>query len=126
MNDPVTEALSALTRYFVEDATMGETLDRVCEALLHAIPPAQMAGISMSVEGRTGTYIFSHPDVPDIDHKQYETGDGPCLDSYRSGEIVLVRSTREPGPYPAFREVARRHGVLSVLSMPMNTNAETV
>jgi GAF domain-containing protein len=126
MSDPVTQAVSALTRYFVEDATMGETLERVCEALLEAIPPAQMAGISMTVDGRTGTYIFSHPDVVEIDRKQYETGDGPCLDAYRSGEIVLVRSTRDPGPYPDFRQVARGHGVLSVLSMPMRTHAQTV
>lgn len=126
MDDPVDQSLSALTQYFVKDATMGETLQRVCTLVVDAVESAVMAGISMTVDGRVGTYIFSDPDVPEIDRAQYDTGDGPCVDAFRSGEVVLIRDVGEPGPYPEFRAVAARHNVSSVLSTPMNTNAETV
>jgi GAF domain-containing protein len=126
MADPMQDSIAALTRYFVGDATMGETLDRVCRSALEAVEPAKYCGISMTVEGRIGTYIFSDLDVPEIDRAQYETGHGPCVDCFRSGESVLVSSTAEPNPYPEFSEIALRHGVRSVLSSPMRTSDETV
>ena len=64
---------------------------------------------------------FSHPDVQEIDQPQYDTGDGPCVDVFRTGEPVIIQSTVEPGPYEAFRAVAATHGLTSVVSVPMRT-----
>jgi GAF domain-containing protein len=124
MSDPIDDALTALTRYFVGDETMGQTLERVCDAAIRAVPPASFCGISIVVDGKLGTYIFSHPEVPQIDRAQYDTGEGPCVDAYRTGRRVLVRSTSEPGPYPEFRAMARGYGLHSVLSTPMTTNSD--
>jgi len=126
MTDPMRESIAALTNYFIGDATMNETLERVSVAALEAVSSAKFCGISMTVEGKLGTYIFTNPEVPEIDRAQYETGDGPCIESFRTGRRVLVRSTEEPGPYPEFRAVARSHGVGSVLSSPMHAADELV
>jgi GAF domain-containing protein len=126
MNDPLQDAVESLTRYFVGDATLGDTLDLVCALAIDAVKPAVLCGISMSVDGRIGTWVFSHPEVIEIDRPQYDTGDGPCIDAFRTGVSTLVRSTTRPGPYPDFRAVAASHGVGSVLSSPMLTDGETV
>jgi len=124
--EPEREALRALANYFVGDATVGQALERICQAAMEAVPPAAFAGVSMAVDGRIGTYVFTHPEVVEVDQAQYDTGDGPCVEAFRTGEVVRIASTRRPGPHSRFRAVAARHGMLSVLSLPMNAGAQSV
>ena len=116
------ETLGSLTRYFVGDQTLGETLRQVAELSMLAIPAADHVGVTLLADGKLKTSVFTHPDVPDIDRAQYRTGDGPCVDAYRTALPYLIRSTLEPGPWQEFRESAARHGVLSTLSLPMMTH----
>ena len=116
-DDPVLRASDALATYFVGDSTMGEALATICEAAVEAIPHAAMAGVSMTVEARVGTYVFTNPEVVEIDRAQYDTGEGPCVDAFASGEPVIIHSTRADGPYPEFRAVAAQHGMFSVMAM---------
>ncbi|HZX54482.1 MAG TPA: GAF and ANTAR domain-containing protein [Ilumatobacteraceae bacterium] len=115
----LSQSVAALTQYFVGDATMGETLTRVSELTTVAVPQAEFVGITMMVDGRVGTFVFTHPDVPDIDRAQYDTGRGPCVDAYRTGDVFVIESTLTEQRWPEFCEVARHHGVLSTLSLPM-------
>jgi GAF domain-containing protein len=119
-------SVAALTQYFVGDATMQTTLDRVADLVTIAVPQAEQVGITMMVDGRVGTYVFTHPEVPEIDRAQYESGHGPCVDSYRSGEVVTIDSTVRDDRWPEFTDVARRHGVLSTLSLPMIVNHQSI
>ena len=124
--DAVQRAIDAVSTYFVGDATIGEALDKLCRAALDAVPPAALAGISMTVDARTGTYVYMHPDAVEIDRPQYDTGDGPCIDAFTTGQRVLIDSTRTHPSYPAFCAVAEHHGMLSVLSAPMAAGAHVV
>ncbi|HWJ60792.1 MAG TPA: GAF and ANTAR domain-containing protein [Acidimicrobiales bacterium] len=117
--DPSRRALDALVLYFVGDSTMDEALAKLCDAALAAVPPAVMAGISMTLDARVGTYVFTHPEVVEVDQAQYDTGDGPCIEAFRSGQVVSIGSTAAPGPFPRFQAVAAEHGLASVLSLPM-------
>jgi GAF domain-containing protein len=119
-------SVAALTQHFVGDATMEQTLTRVCSAALDCVAPAVAAGISMTVDGRPGTYVCTDPDVPAVDRVQYETGDGPCVDALRTGRVVVVPSTSDPWPYPSFAAAARAHGFLAVVSLPLLLPGEVV
>ncbi len=81
--DPLASSLAALSKFFVGDGTLKETLDRVAHLATEAVPAADMAGLSMLVDGRARTAVFTDEDAPEIDSAQYETGIGPCLDSFR-------------------------------------------
>jgi len=113
------EAMAALSRYFVGDDTLGASLTRVADLATTALPQSDYAGITLLVNGKPRTAVFTDPDVPDMDQAQYRTGDGPCLDAFRNGQPYQIRSTLERGPWQAFRDVAAEHGVLSTLSMPL-------
>jgi len=63
--DAVREGVRALTQFFVDEGTLGDTLHRVSE-LACAITPATYAGITMIVEGRPSTGVFTHADAPEI------------------------------------------------------------
>lgn len=98
---------------------MLDTLHRVATLAVEAIEPAAYAGLTMLVDGELMTGVFTDPDAPEIDRAQYDTGEGPCLDAFRTGEIHRISSTEADGPWPAFREACRAHGIKSTASFPM-------
>ncbi|HEY4610780.1 MAG TPA: GAF and ANTAR domain-containing protein [Ilumatobacteraceae bacterium] len=119
-------AVASLTRYFVGNQTLDQTLHEVAELTIEAIPPTDHVGITLLVDGRLKTSVFTHPEVPEIDQAQYRTGDGPCIDAYRTGAPYLIRSTLQRGRWQEFRDSAARHGVLSTLSLPMIIEARPI
>src|SRR4051812_39324773 len=80
----------------------------------------------MMVDGRRRTAVFTDPLAPEIDQAQYDTGDGPCLDAFDQQRIFMIESTREEGPWPAFRQAAAEHGIGSTLSLPMVVDKKVV
>ncbi len=80
-----------------------------------------MAGISLLGEdGRPTTGVFTDQRSPDIDAAQYESGRGPCLDSWRLGKVVrLDDMDAAAADYPEFAAAAQAHGVQSTLSLPL-------
>jgi GAF domain-containing protein len=115
-------AVASLTRYFVGNQTLGETLHQVAELTTQAVPATDHVGVTLLVDGTLTTSVFTHPEVPEIDQAQYRTGEGPCVDAYRSGIRHVIESTRDPGRWQEFRDSAERHGVLSTLSLPLLTH----
>lgn len=119
-------SLDAVGAYFVGELPVDAALRRICDAALAAEPVAVFAGVSMTVDARLGTYVFTHPDVVDIDRSQYASGEGPCVDAFITGSLARIDSTAAPGPYPAFRRAAAAHGIGSVVSIPMRAGHQVV
>jgi GAF domain-containing protein len=118
-DSPLSESLAALSRFFVGDHTLEETLLRVSDLTVEAVPAADLVGITMVVEGRKRTAVFTDETAPEVDQAQYDTGEGPCLDAFEKQQVFALDSTREDGPWPAFRQAAAAHGIGSTLSLPM-------
>jgi GAF domain-containing protein len=106
------------------DGSLKETLERVIHLAQEAIPAAEMAGITMVVEGRAKTAVFTDDDAPEIDSAQYETGIGPCLDAFRHQEVFIIDDTLKEQRWGPFNEAAAAHGVRSTLSLPLVANHE--
>ena len=53
-NSAMHEGLRALSQFFIDDGTLGDTLLRVAQ-LACEVSPADMAGITMLVDGRPRT-----------------------------------------------------------------------
>jgi GAF domain-containing protein len=120
-SDARSDALRVLAEFLVAESTLGETLQRVSEITIDALPGAEIAGITMLDErGQATTAVFTDPDSPEIDQGQYESGRGPCLDAWRRKEVVRVPDMHEAADeYPEFSSLALEHGVLSTLSLPL-------
>ena len=121
--EAVRESLRALTQFFVNDGTLGDTLLRVSE-LACAITPAKYAGITMMVEGTARTAVFTHPDAPEIDAAQYQSGEGPCMYAFRDQLPYRIGSTADDQRWPDFSRVAFSHGIHSTLSLPLQARGE--
>jgi GAF domain-containing protein len=122
----VDEAIVGLGEFFVRDASVTDTLGQVAERTKRAVAGAAHVGVTMVVDGELGTFVYTHPDVARIDHDQYETGAGPCVDAYRSGIPVTISSTAVEVRYPRFAHVAAAYGVRSALSLPLTIHDRSV
>jgi GAF domain-containing protein len=116
--EAVGESLRALTQFFVNDGTLADTLLRVSE-LACSITPAIYAGVTLIVEGKAQTAVFTHPDAPEIDRAQYRSGEGPCMYAFRNQKVYRIASTSQDERWPEFARVALAHGIHSTLSLPL-------
>jgi GAF domain-containing protein len=123
---PLTESLAALSRYFIGAGTLEETLARVADLTREAVPSADLVGLTMPVEGRQRTAVFTDRTSPEVDQAQYDSGEGPCLDALRDGTVHHIGSTAEDGPWPAFRRACVARGIRSTLSLPLIVDHGTV
>jgi GAF domain-containing protein len=58
---------------------------------------------------------------------QLESGQGPCVEAFRSGEVVEIGDIESAGDaWPDFRDAALAQGFLSVLAVPMRLREDTI
>jgi GAF domain-containing protein len=110
--------------FFVGRATMSDTLLRVAELAQDAIPAAEFVGLTMLDKDKPTTAVFTDERSPEIDQAQYQSGHGPCLEAFRTGEIRMIRSTRHDTIWPDFSAACLANGILSTLSLPMALHDE--
>src|ERR1019366_5976912 len=89
----IRDSVAVLSDFFVGEGTLGETLTRVANLAVACVGPAEMAGITMLVDSRVRTAVFTSAESPEIDSAQYETGEGPCLDAFRHQRVYRIDST---------------------------------
>ena len=124
--EPIERSLAALSRFFVGDGSLQDTLTRVAQYAEEAVPAAAMTGITMLVEGRARTAVFTDDAAPQIDSIQYETGVGPCLDAFRHKQVFVIPDTTKDDRWGPFNEAAAAYGIRSTLSIPLIANHEGV
>jgi GAF domain-containing protein len=123
---PLQESLHALARFVVGDATVAQTLQRIVDLSAVAIPPVAYTGISMLVEDKVTTSVFSDLDVLEIDQPQYKAGKGPCLDAFRHRRRYAIPSTWSDIQWPEFSRAASLHGIGSTLSLPLAAGEQSL
>jgi GAF domain-containing protein len=116
--EAIRESLRALTQFFVNDGTLGDTLLRVSE-MARSITPATYAGITLLVDGVPRTGVFTHPDAPEIDEAQYRSGEGPCMYAFHNQKIYRIDDTASDTRWPEFAAAALGHGIHATLSVPL-------
>jgi transcriptional regulator with GAF, ATPase, and Fis domain len=121
--EPVEDPLLELVGLSSSEDDLEGTLLKVLElARRHA--GADMASVTMLVEGNPTTAVYTDAEAPVIDRSQYETGSGPCLDAYRHQVVYRIDSTLDELRWPTFSRDAAAHGILSSLSIPINAGRE--
>ncbi|MFF9237920.1 GAF and ANTAR domain-containing protein [Streptomyces sp. NPDC014801] len=109
---------SDLTQWLLQTDTVEDFLQQLADAAVR-LSPAGGAGVTLQREGRPLTVVSSGEGATELDEKQYGQDDGPCLQSLRSGQEILVRDMLQEtrwGPYPAY---AAACGTRSSLSLPI-------
>lgn len=119
-------ASSALLRGLAGVAAIPRSRDVLDAALKLVVTMAQAVvqgadGVSITLprHGRFGTVAASNDVVLEMDHDQYDTGEGPCLDAAIQGERFHIDALADEDRWPAFVPRAQARGIESILSTPL-------
>jgi anti-anti-sigma factor len=80
---------------------------------------ADGVSITLPRHGRMRTVAASDEVVLEMDHDQYDTGQGPCLDAAHEGEFFSSASLDDEDRWPDFVPRARARGIECIMSTPL-------
>ncbi|WP_410627707.1 ANTAR domain-containing response regulator [Amycolatopsis sp. cmx-8-4] len=122
--DDVTTALDRLAGTFTEEEALPVVLQRVCQQVVHAVPDAELASITLLRDGKPYTATSTGDSAYHIDQAQYDAGQGPCLEAARTGELQRVKVAEAAQRWPEFAAAAGESAVLGYLSAPLFVDRE--
>ncbi len=101
---------------------VGETLAQVVALAVTTIEGCDYAGVYLAGAGAVAEPVCSDPVVVEIEARQHDRGEGPCLDAIDSGEAIYVNDLVDDDRWPEFGSAAARLGIRSLLSLPFATS----
>lgn len=112
--------LSDLARTLERESDIQATLDAIVHAAVQTVPGAQHASVSAIRKRREVDTLASTNDVSRaVDVAQYETGQGPCLETLFEQETVRLADMAGEHRWPEFTKRAVELGVGSMLSLQL-------
>ncbi len=120
------ESLAELSVLATGHMRLTETLTRVAELIVHAVPAADGAGLTLIERGRSDTIVASAPFVAEVDAIQYGIGEGPCITAASESRTVRSGALGPDSEWPTFGARVAELGVHSVLSLPLVTSRGVV
>ena len=87
--DPV-EALEQLGRLTLRENCMKSLLQSVAELAKEVMPGNPEASVSLMINDRASTAVFTGQLALHCDESQYGRGYGPCLHAASTGELVEI------------------------------------
>ncbi len=111
--------LAAMASIPLTRTVLDQALRLVVTMAQSVVAGADGVSITLPRHGRLGTVAASDEVVLEMDHDQYDTGEGPCLDAAIQGERFHIPSLRDESRWPAFVPRAQARGIESILSTPL-------
>jgi len=116
---PTAEAIVGLRLLFAAEQPLLVIAARVAESALAAIAHADAVTITVQSWPDAGTAACTHERVLELDHQQYASGRGPCLEAASQRTPVRAVIGEEHSRWPEFVEAAQRVGIRASLSVPL-------
>jgi GAF domain-containing protein len=120
--DDLQDSLAGLGKLATGLLSLEDSLTRVAEYAVRAIPGAEGAGLTLLEENRPDTIVSTADFVAHVDDIQYSLGQGPCLSAVADGQTVISGSLGGDRRWPRFGSRVARLGVHSVVSLPLITD----
>ncbi len=114
--------LEELHDHVIARRTLPETIEWVASLAVQEVRPTAFAGLVLREPTRRtrGALVATDPVAVDLYEAECTAGEGPCLSALVTGTVGEVEQATDPnGPWPSFRSACVRHGVLSVLAIPL-------
>ena len=119
------DQLSELARTLQQEDDVQDTLDAIVRACVDTIPGAQHASLSAIQRRREVHTRASTDDLPrQLDHAQYETGQGPCLSTLYEQKTVRLTDVEAEQRWPDFTRRAATIGAGSMLVVQLFVEGE--
>lgn len=120
------EHFARISRELLSEPAERPVLSRIVQLAMESIPVCDGCGVSVA-KGETGASpSTSSPMVEEAARLQQELGEGPCLEAIGTGEACASLDLDHEVRWPRWTAQARRLGIRSVLSVPLEGSAGVV
>ena len=113
------EAIDALRDLFAAEEPLDDASARVAATASHAIPHADIVSITVLTWPDARTAAHTDDLALTLDHQQYDSGRGPCLEAALQRQPVRAEISAETDRWPEFVQAAQQVGVRASLSVPL-------
>jgi GAF domain-containing protein len=120
------EAFAELAELSVSAEPLMEILQRTVELALAVIAAQVEVSVTVIAGDDARTPAATAAIAAKLDEVQYRAGHGPCLDSARAGQLVLIDDMSVDHRWPEFRTSAVELGIRSSLSVPLPVQRQVI
>ena len=113
------DAIEGLRDLFAAEEPLEVIAARVAETAVAAILNADAVSITVLSWPDARTAASTHEQVLELDHQQYASGRGPCLEAALDRAPVRAVMSEAHQRWPEFVEAAQRVGIRASLSVPL-------
>ena len=117
--DALSESLAGLSSLLIGSGNLEETLVRVAELAVLAIPRAEGSGLTLIEADRPQTVVATADFVRVVDDIQYRLNEGPCVSAVAERRTFTSGNLGGEPQWPRFGPRVGRLGVHSALSLPL-------
>lgn len=124
----VAEDLASVARQLESETTPVQTWQRIVDLAVDKLDGCEMAAISLVHSfKRIDTPVYTDPLALRVDEIQYETGQGPCVDSIRDHEVVETSDLLADDRWPQFgRRASEATGIRSMVGFRLFVREDTL
>jgi transcriptional regulator with GAF, ATPase, and Fis domain len=123
--DPAT-AFASLSGLVYAARPLADTLQRMSVLATQVLDEAPEVSLTLIEREQGFTAATSGPVALDLDTRQYDDGDGPCLDAARYGQTVRLTVDAADQPYRDLRHAAQQKGVTHTVSIGLPTGDQVM
>jgi GAF domain-containing protein len=113
------EALERLGRLPLREQSMESLLQTVADLAKTVMPGNPETSVSLLIDDRPTTVVYSGQLAIDLDESQYGIGYGPCLHTGSTGEAAEIADARVEPRWRGYLQRAVELGCLSSLAVPL-------
>ncbi|MGH9266574.1 MAG: GAF and ANTAR domain-containing protein, partial [Acidimicrobiales bacterium] len=124
--DDLWRSVADLSGLLLSEEDQETTLRRVSDLAVRSIAHCDAVGVTLFVAGKATTRAATGGLVYEVDHYQYDIGEGPCLSTMVDRQVIEVEDMAEEKRWPRFCRHAAERGVHSSLSFPLTVRGEAL
>ncbi len=124
--DGLTRPLRQVASIPADDDVIDGALRLVVALARATVGGADGVSVSLRRHGKLSTVASSDETILEMDHDQYSTNEGPCVDASIEGRWFHVESLDTETRWPRFTPRARELGINAILSTPLLAQATPV
>ena len=126
--DDLSSRIAAAARSLEHEEGAQLTMERVLELAIEMLPGAEYAGISLvSRRGMLESPATTHEVILEIDRLQVESGQGPCVETIFTEDMVQSRNLADDVRWPDWGpRVVEETGIRSMMCFRLFTQSDTV
>ncbi|MGH9078330.1 MAG: GAF and ANTAR domain-containing protein [Acidimicrobiales bacterium] len=117
--DELWRSVADLSGLLLTEESQETTIRRVSDLAVRSIANCDAVGVTLFVGGTATTRAATGGLVYEVDHYQYDIGEGPCLQTMIDDQVIEVGDMAAETRWPRFCQHAADRGVHSSLSFPL-------